>query len=83
MGPGVSETLPDVGADFPMFDDEWYVLPLSYEIDTIDIFASGYDGSLMGSINALPNYTKYYGLPEGGSVSTGIVFAIYQVCTLA
>lgn len=48
-----------------------------------DLFASGYDGSLMGSINALPNYTKYYNLPEGGSVSTGIVFAIYQVCTLA
>lgn len=41
---------------------------------------NGYDGSLMGSINALPSYTKYYGLGDGGSASTGIVFAIYNVC---
>ena len=40
---------------------------------------NGYDGSLMGSINALPSYTKYYGLGDGGSASTGIVFAIYNV----
>ncbi|KAL1975649.1 hypothetical protein VTN31DRAFT_4041 [Thermomyces dupontii] len=44
---------------------------------------NGYDGSLMGSINALPNYTRYYNLPEGGSVSTGIVFAIYQIGMMA
>ncbi|KAI9753774.1 MAG: hypothetical protein M4579_005008 [Chaenotheca gracillima] len=40
---------------------------------------NGYDGSLMGSINALPEYQKYYGLPENGASSTGIVFAIFNV----
>lgn len=39
----------------------------------------GFDSSLMGSINALPNYTEYFGLPEGGNASTGIIFAIFQV----
>ncbi|KAI1815684.1 general substrate transporter [Poronia punctata] len=40
---------------------------------------SGFDSSLMGSINALPNYTEYFGLPATGDASTGIVFAIFQV----
>ncbi|PGH09852.1 hypothetical protein AJ79_05578 [Helicocarpus griseus UAMH5409] len=40
---------------------------------------NGFDSSLMGSINALPNYTRYFGLPENGNASTGIVFAIFQV----
>lgn len=33
----------------------------------------------MGSINVLPNYTKYYDLPNTGTTSTGIVFAIFQI----
>ncbi|KAF2260656.1 sugar transporter [Lojkania enalia] len=40
---------------------------------------SGFDGSLMGSINVLENYTSYYGLPDTGTASTGIVFAIFQI----
>ncbi|KAI8960655.1 general substrate transporter [Daldinia sp. FL1419] len=40
---------------------------------------NGFDSSLMSSINALPNYTKYFGLPVKGNASTGIVFAIFQV----
>ncbi|KAK7408442.1 hypothetical protein QQX98_009369 [Neonectria punicea] len=40
---------------------------------------NGFDSSLMGSINALPNYTTYFNLPENGNASTGIVFAIFQV----
>lgn len=40
---------------------------------------NGFDSSLMGSINALPNYTDYFGLPKNGNASTGIVFAIFQV----
>ncbi|KAI1214440.1 general substrate transporter [Annulohypoxylon truncatum] len=40
---------------------------------------NGFDTSLMGSINALPNYTEYFGLPASGNASTGIVFAIFQV----
>ncbi|CRK22047.1 hypothetical protein BN1708_013280 [Verticillium longisporum] len=40
---------------------------------------NGFDSSLMGSINALPNFTDYFGLPASGNASTGIVFAIFQV----
>lgn len=40
---------------------------------------NGFDSSLMGSINTLPNYTEYFGLPTSGNASTGIVFAIFQV----
>ncbi|KAI2632535.1 general substrate transporter [Hypomontagnella submonticulosa] len=40
---------------------------------------NGFDSSLMGSINALPNYVEYFGLPKNGNASTGIVFAIFQV----
>ena len=40
---------------------------------------NGYDGSLMGSINAVPSYQQYYGLSANGAASTGIIFAIYQV----
>ncbi|KAK8040263.1 general substrate transporter [Apiospora marii] len=40
---------------------------------------SGFDGSLMGSINVLDNFTNYFGLAKDGAASTGIVFAIFQV----
>ncbi|OQV04538.1 hypothetical protein CLAIMM_09401 [Cladophialophora immunda] len=40
---------------------------------------NGYDGSLMGSINALPNYLHYYDVSENEQAGTGIVFAIFQV----
>lgn len=40
---------------------------------------SGFDGSLMGSINVLPNYTSYYHLPNTGTASTGIIFSIFQI----
>jgi len=40
---------------------------------------NGYDGSLMGSINAVESYQKYYSLPENGAASTGIVFSIFQI----
>jgi MFS family permease len=33
----------------------------------------------MGSINVLPSYTKFFGLPQSGTASTGIVFAIFQI----
>ena len=46
---------------------------------TISLTYKGFDGSLMGSINVLPNYTRYYGLPNTGTASTGIVFAIFQI----
>jgi MFS family permease len=40
---------------------------------------NGFDTSVMSSINALPNYVEYYGLPDKGAASTGIVFAIWQI----
>ncbi|KAF2472596.1 sugar transporter [Lindgomyces ingoldianus] len=40
---------------------------------------SGFDSSLMGSINVLENYTNYYNLPSKGTTSTGIVFSIFQI----
>lgn len=40
---------------------------------------NGYDGSLMGSINAIGEFQRYYSLSENGAASTGIVFAIFQV----
>lgn len=43
---------------------------------------NGFDGSLMSSINALPEYQDYYNM-EKESAGTGLVFSIYnigQVC---
>lgn len=40
---------------------------------------NGYDGSLMGSLNVLPEYQAYYNLGESGSTSTGLVFSIFQI----
>lgn len=40
---------------------------------------SGFDSACMGSINALPNYTSYFGLPREGNASTGIIFSIFPV----
>jgi MFS family permease len=40
---------------------------------------NGYDGSLMGSINSVPEYLQYFGLPQNGAASTGIIFSIFQI----
>lgn len=39
---------------------------------------NGFDGSLMSSINALPEYLDYYNM-EKASAGTGLVFSIYNV----
>ncbi|KAM0546751.1 hypothetical protein ACHAPJ_010679 [Fusarium lateritium] len=44
---------------------------------------NGYDGSLLGSLNVLPEYQEYYGLGDGGSTSTGLVFSIFQIGQMA
>jgi MFS family permease len=44
---------------------------------------NGYDGSLMGSINSVPSYLKYFNLPQNGAASTGIIFSIYQIGQMA
>ncbi|KAI5803064.1 sugar transporter [Geopyxis carbonaria] len=43
---------------------------------------NGYDGSLMGSINALPEYNRFFNLSAPG-VSTGLVFSIFQIAQMA
>ncbi|CAN6645532.1 hexose transporter Hxt13p [Trichomonascus vanleenenianus] len=39
---------------------------------------NGFDGSLMGSINALPEYLDYYNMDQG-SAGTGLVFSIFNI----
>ncbi|EME78125.1 uncharacterized protein MYCFIDRAFT_63887 [Pseudocercospora fijiensis CIRAD86] len=39
---------------------------------------AGFDGQLMGSINAMKSYTEHYGLPAEGSSGTGLVFSIFS-----
>ncbi|KAI5837878.1 general substrate transporter [Morchella snyderi] len=45
---------------------------------TLNACINGYDGSLMGSINAMKPYQKQFGMTTTGE-STGFVFAIYTV----
>ncbi|KAL7931436.1 general substrate transporter [Trichoderma chlorosporum] len=40
---------------------------------------NGYDGSLMGSINIMPEYQDYYHLGPNGSAGTGLVFSIFNI----
>ncbi|KAK0105008.1 hypothetical protein ONS95_004622 [Cadophora gregata] len=47
------------------------------------LISSGYDGSLMGSINAIPEYQAYYNLGATGAASTGLVFSIFQIGQMA
>ncbi|KAF3386839.1 Lactose permease [Penicillium rolfsii] len=39
---------------------------------------NGYDGSLMGALNAMPTYLEYFHMVSASS-STGLVFAIYNI----
>ncbi|KAK1995246.1 general substrate transporter, partial [Colletotrichum falcatum] len=50
------------------------ILAIGYLVSTMN----GFDSSLMGSQNAMPQYQKTFGLNGAGS-TTGIVFMIYQV----
>ncbi len=43
--------------------------------------SSGFDGSLMGSINAEPQYKNFFRLKETGS-STGLVFILYNTASM-
>ncbi|KAL3487615.1 putative transporter [Aspergillus germanicus] len=42
---------------------------------------NGYDGSLMGSINVLPEYQSYYN--TSGASATGLVFSIFNIGQMA
>ncbi|KAH6664689.1 putative lactose permease [Halenospora varia] len=39
---------------------------------------NGFDGSLMGAINAMKQYQHYFGMSQAGA-STGLVFALYNI----
>jgi len=54
----------------------WTSIPAPEWHDWISL---GYDGSLMGSINAIPEYQAYYNLGNSGTASTGLVFSIFQI----
>ncbi|KAH8199778.1 hypothetical protein TruAng_006059 [Truncatella angustata] len=43
---------------------------------------NGYDGSLMGGLNGMTSYQKYFNMTVAGS-STGIVFAMYNIGSVA
>ncbi|KAL9572243.1 hypothetical protein ACKAV7_003626 [Fusarium commune] len=43
---------------------------------------NGYDGSLMGGLNGMESYQKYFGMVVADS-STGIVFAMYNIGSVA
>jgi MFS family permease len=40
---------------------------------------SGFDGTVMSSVNSMPRYLEFFGLPAGGNSKTGIVFGAYTV----
>jgi MFS family permease len=61
--------------------NEWY--SSFRQVLFIPLIWSGYDGSLMGSINAVPEYKAYYGLGVNGAASTGLVFSIFQIGQVA
>jgi len=50
-------------------------------VATLNSCINGYDGSLMGAINAMKPYQKQFGMTTTGA-STGFVFAIYTVGNL-
>ena len=56
----------------------WSLLAVSYLLSTIN----GYDGSLMGSVNAMGEYQKSFNLSGAGS-STGLIFIIYNFGQIA
>ncbi|KAJ0122388.1 sugar transporter-like protein [Diaporthe amygdali] len=43
---------------------------------------NGYDGSLMGGLNGMNAYQKYFNMTEAGS-GTGLVFAMYNIGSVA
>ncbi|KAH6972409.1 lactose permease [Ilyonectria sp. MPI-CAGE-AT-0026] len=43
---------------------------------------NGYDGSLMGGLNAMVSYQNYYGTSSTGS-QTGFIFAVYSIGSIA
>ncbi|XXH02124.1 hypothetical protein Hte_008492 [Hypoxylon texense] len=56
----------------------WTICAFGYLVATIN----GFDGSLMGSINAMEQFQRSFGL-TGAGPSTGLLFIIYNLAQLA
>lgn len=56
----------------------WLIVGIGYLISTMN----GFDSSLMGSVNAMTQYQKTFGLSGAGS-STGLIFIIYNLGQIA
>ncbi|WVQ82429.1 hypothetical protein IAT38_004557 [Cryptococcus sp. DSM 104549] len=48
-------------------------------VAALNATASGFDGSIFSSINAMSQYRAYFHHPEIGSSTTGIIFMIYTI----
>lgn len=57
-----------------------FLLYLILLVAFLNATSSGFDGSLMGSINAEPQYKTFFNLKETGS-STGLVFILYNAAS--
>ncbi|KAH8602731.1 putative hexose transport-related protein [Bisporella sp. PMI_857] len=63
----------------PRSKQSW-LLYLILLVAFLNATSSGFDGSLMGSINAEPQYKYFFQLKETGS-TTGLVFILYNVAS--
>ena len=59
---------------------ESFLLYLILLVAFLNATSSGFDGSLMGSINAETQYKNFFHLKETGS-STGLVFVLYNAAS--
>ncbi|KAK4193171.1 putative transporter [Podospora australis] len=56
----------------------YFVLAVAYLCGCLN----GYDGSLMGGLNGMTSYQRYFNMKTAGS-STGLVFAMYNIGSVA
>lgn len=78
MGRWASEVVSVLWCSLLVLDYEWCVY-LPTPITALANQLSGFDGSIMGSINAIPEFQSYYGLSEKGASATGLVFSIFMI----
>ncbi|PVH88266.1 general substrate transporter, partial [Cadophora sp. DSE1049] len=80
----------DEEVQYAIANHQSYLNPRSKEAFTLYLFllvsflnatSSGFDGSLMGSINAQDQYKSFFHLKETGS-STGLVFILYNAASM-
>ncbi|KAJ7815940.1 general substrate transporter [Mycena olivaceomarginata] len=65
-----------VKSDLKGFSRRSFMLYFIVMVGFLNAVSSGFDGSLMGGINAMPQYLHYFNYESSGK-ATGIVFMIY------